>query len=141
MKNILSKFVVLSSLFVLVGLLVVSCDKKKTEPDQKKTYKELIVGSWKIVAIETTRNGNPIKTDDEIGIITVFNANGTSNTEGQTVDYKIENDKLIIYTQDTKDIIQEFSILELNEKTLKIKFVFVDGPDTDVTIVTNERVK
>lgn len=136
MKKILSKIVALASLFVLVGFVSVSCDNKKGEPQQKKTYKELIVGSWKFIAQETTHNGVPKEPDKEnIGQIVSFNADGTGSAE-EKFNYKIENDKLVLEEDAT-----EYTILELNEKTLKFKGVFVDGSDTDIYISTYERVK
>lgn len=136
MKKILSKIVALASLFVLVGFVTVSCDKKKDEPQQKKTYKELIVGSWKLVAEESTRNGVPLKPDSEnIGKILSFNADGTGSLK-EKFNYKIDKDKLVLEGDDT-----DYTILELNEKTFKMKGVFVDGPDTDIDIYTYERVK
>lgn len=139
MKKILSKIVALASLFVLVGFVTVSCDKKKDEPQQKKTYKELIVGSWKLVAEESTRNGVPRKTDsDNIGQIISFNADGTGSAE-EKFNYTIENAKLTV--TDTDKDKQEADILELNEKTFKMKYVVVDGSDTYIYISTFERVK
>ena len=142
MKKILSKIVALASLFVLVGFVTVSCDKKKDEPQQKKTYKELIVGSWKFIAQETTHNGVPKEPDKEnIGRILSFNADGTGDGEGRKFNYKIENAKIILINPNEPEEKEEADILELNDKTLKVKTIFVDGPVTDISIATYERVK
>lgn len=140
MKSILSKILLSVSFVVFVGFFAVSCDKKE---QPRKSYKELIVGSWKMVSMERTVNGRKAEIDNhQIGSVTIFNPDGTAMIlyNKRKVNYIISDGKIIMSDTDGK-IVGQYHILELNDRILKVKEEINKPNRLDIYIVTLERVK
>lgn len=137
-------------LFVMALMTTVfaGCSSDDSNGSNAADYPELILGKWATVG--STVNGGPFNeytndcpTQEDYnefkadGSITYYGYNEEcQNTEVEPGTYELDGDMLYLYDSFDPPLDDEFTILTLNQNTLKLKEVYTDGPDGEFTVIT-----
>ena len=132
----------------MIAMAFAGCSDDDSNGSNVSDYPGLVLGKWANVG--STVNGGPFtdyindcpaqedynefKADQSI---TYYGFDeDCENTEVEPRTYEIEGDKLYVYDSFDPPLDSEFTILTLNQNTLKLKEEYTDGPDGEFTVIT-----